>query len=132
MTISVSRFDVRAPIEHKLHERRGTRVERFGQGKTVSFELLLISKFCQNSIGNHQNHVRLLSEFIRNPDISRVLDTLIRIWRKSGNFSSTPVQHSMKIVEKMKTLRNNLKIAKLLTKFAKILNLEQCKGMIFL
>ena len=36
---------------------------RFGRGGTASFESLR-SKFCQNSVRNHQNSARILSEFI--------------------------------------------------------------------
>ena len=41
---------------------------RFGRGGTVSFESLR-SEFGQNSVRNHENSARILSEFARNPEI---------------------------------------------------------------
>ena len=49
--------------------------ERFGCWATVSIEFLR-SEFRQNSVRNHQNSVRILSEFIRNPDIWGILKAL--------------------------------------------------------
>ena len=94
---------------------------------------LFLTEFCQNSVRNHQDSARRLSEFVRNPEIWRILNILYGIWRNSEKCSSKSVQNSIKIMKNSKLFSEILKIAKTFRrKFAKILNLERCKGMIIL
>ena len=87
----------------------------------------------QNSVRNHQNFARILSEFVRNPENWWILIIVYGIWRNSERCSSNSVQNLMKIVKNIRILDDILKIAKTFRgEFAKILNWERCEGMIFL
>ena len=102
------------------------------------------ASFSENSFENILEHLRLfrvsgLDRFpacascVRKPEILRVLNIPYGIWRNSEKLSSKSVENSMKIVKNIKILDEILKIAKTFRrKFAKILNLERCEGMIFL
>ena len=58
-------------LRARLHENDAdvsARDVRFGRAGTVSFESLR-SELGQNSVRNHQHSVRILSEFVGNPEI---------------------------------------------------------------